>query len=761
MLTMPTSTRPRALSTTEPPSAKKLKTVHADEHNNNNNIKPESDLPDDSPPNTVPDASNGHLHHPKDYFADGVLDVSNVDRLKASYRSSEPFLHAVIDKLFQNDLLSKVKDECVGELSFTEKETDIYKVHQTGDLASLSYLAEQEVALLPNLLKLRDALYSQTFRDFLRKVTGCGPLSGKKQDMSVNSYKKGCHLLNHDDVIGTRSVSYILYMPMPEPESWKTEYGGSLELYPVKPGPDGVPEPECIPSKSITPSWNQFIFFEVQPGHSFHSVQEVIVDEGDCQRQRLSISGWFHRAQEGEEGYEGEPMDTTNSSLAQLTSTSTVYTPYPDIDDVLSSNPFATLKPEQLSYLSVFLDPVYLQPKVISALSKRFIDDSSIELHKFLCAPLAAKLEAGLRARDKDDGLDGDTRQGRVPRHTTGITENGPWTLQGPPHKSRYCSLSLSSRQTRMKDEEAIAALSSPTTTLEQLLSILETSLFPHPAFRTWLALIAQLLPTKYTAQARRFRPGLDYTLATSDDEQSILDVVLGLTPESSEEAKKREEKAARESMKGKKRARGSANEPEEEDEEPVGWEKGEWGGWECYMAPHEGEEDPAVYRSGSSKKKQDDSDNTHAQNGTKPSSTSTTTASRIAKHQNSRSLPVHGIVHHNQSTSSTSTGNNTSNPSTRPTNHAREKAGGDEDDDDEGEGEFDEEDEEDEDDGTLLTVQPGFNRLMLALRDEGVMRFVKYVSAAAPGSVWDVCGEYEVAMTEEEEDGVGEGEGE
>lgn len=64
-----------------------------------------------------------------------------------------------------------------------------------------------------------------------------------------------------------------------------------------------------------------------------------------------------------------------------------------------------------------------------------------------------------------------------------------------------------------------------------------------------------------------------------------------------------------------------------------------------------------------------------------------------------------------------------------------------------------DEDGDEDEDGGTLLTVQPGFNRLLLVLRDEGVMRFVKYVSAAAEGSRWDVCGEFEVGMVEEDED--------
>lgn len=136
--------------------------------------------------------------------------------------------------------------------------------------------------------------------------------------MSVNSYTRGCHLLNHDDVIGTRRVSYILYMPLPVGEPWRIEYGGALELYPVQEG-GAVPEPRTIPVKAIPPSWNQFVFFEVQPGKSFHSVEEVVVDrEG---HERLSISGWFHAAQPGEDGYvpgqAAAPQDSA-SSRAQL-----------------------------------------------------------------------------------------------------------------------------------------------------------------------------------------------------------------------------------------------------------------------------------------------------------------------------------------------------------------------------------------------------------------------------------------------------------
>lgn len=121
----------------------------------------------------------------------------------------------------------------------------------------------------------------------------------------------------------------------------------------------------------------------------------------------------------------------------------------------------------------------------------------------------------------------------------------------------------------------------------------------------------------------------------------------------------------------------------------------------QCYMAPHEEEDDPAVYRSGASKK------NPAGENG---------------------------AAAHARSSAQSS-----------PARNGKARQAHDEDDEDAT-------DSEDED-GTLLTVQPGFNRLLLVLRDEKVMRFVKYVSAAAEGSRWDVCGEYEVGMVEEDEE--------
>lgn len=146
------------------------------------------------------------------------------------------------------------------------------------------------------------------------------------------------HLLLHDDSISTRVVSWILYLPNSPTDApsssqlkpsangsflkgWDPAWGGSLELYPVASGEEvGIPGTKR--SDKVDVNWGQLIFFEVQPGRSYHSVEEVIVGDG---RQRLGVSGWFHRPIEGEEGYEPEDKEKKKqdlSSLAQIVSCS-------------------------------------------------------------------------------------------------------------------------------------------------------------------------------------------------------------------------------------------------------------------------------------------------------------------------------------------------------------------------------------------------------------------------------------------------------
>jgi Rps23 Pro-64 3,4-dihydroxylase Tpa1-like proline 4-hydroxylase len=81
-------------------------------------------------------------------------------------------------------------------------------------------------------------------------------------------------------------------------DPWHAEDGGALELYPLVPdsiesrceeegGIQGIPT--ATPTKCIVPTFNSMAIFRVQPGRSYHSVQEVY-----AHKPRISISGWFH-----------------------------------------------------------------------------------------------------------------------------------------------------------------------------------------------------------------------------------------------------------------------------------------------------------------------------------------------------------------------------------------------------------------------------------------------------------------------------------
>lgn len=111
---------------------------------------------------------------------------------------SEPYKHSVVRPLIDDALLRAAREEIIEELRFADKETDIYKVNQTGDLANLDGLPDTEKDRLKNVMKIRDAIFSPEFGLFIQRVTDCGPLSLKKKDMSINDYRDGCHLLNHE-----------------------------------------------------------------------------------------------------------------------------------------------------------------------------------------------------------------------------------------------------------------------------------------------------------------------------------------------------------------------------------------------------------------------------------------------------------------------------------------------------------------------------------------------------------------------------------
>ena len=165
---------------------------------------------------------------PPTFFNADVLGAAASDAARQSFDSAEPYTHVKLPGLFDEARLLAVRGE-LAQLQRTFKETDLFKVYQTGDLTNLDASHATHRAVLPATLALRDSLYSERFRSFVRRVTGCAPLTAQT-DCSCNAYRRGGHLLCHDDVIGTRCVSYILYLSRPG-RQWTPSLGGALELY--------------------------------------------------------------------------------------------------------------------------------------------------------------------------------------------------------------------------------------------------------------------------------------------------------------------------------------------------------------------------------------------------------------------------------------------------------------------------------------------------------------------------------------------------
>ena len=459
-------------------------------------------------------------------FRKDLFDPKVLRKYQEEYALSKPYRHAVIQELIDDSLLRKVRCEIRENVHFTPKETDIYKIHQSGDLANLDGLDDAALSKLPSLLKLRDALYSPAFRKYVATITNSGELSGRKTDMAINVYTPGCHLLCHDDVIGSRRVSYILYLTDPD-IPWQDEWGGALRLYPTSTfeGEDGeitkTPSPGF--SKIIPPAWNQLSFFAVQPGESFHDVEEVYhagdkkQEDNEGGRVRMAISGWYHIPQFGEEGYvEGEEGRLTEkSSLVQLQGKADQYDfPHEELRPVESSmkkREQGGLEAHHLDFLLKYMAPTYLTPDTIDQIAEHFTEECSVTLDGLLSKKFAARIRGYIEKQEAS----------KLPS-TSPAAEKGPWKVARPPHKHRFLYLQQSPSTNSSSNHDP--------TELNPIQELVEVFL-PSPEFRWWLEFTTNLLIENHSILARRFRRGQDYALATSHEGNPRLELCLGLTP--------------------------------------------------------------------------------------------------------------------------------------------------------------------------------------------------------------------------------------
>ncbi|KAI6770306.1 hypothetical protein HG530_004935 [Fusarium avenaceum] len=525
-------------------------------------------------------------------FRAGLFDKKVLNSYTKQYAQSEPYKHAVINGLVDDSLLRSVRSEIKANVEFTPKETDIYKIHQSGDLANLDGLDDESLAKLPSLLKLRDAIYSESFRNYVSHITDCGPLSGRKTDMAINIYTPGCYLLCHDDVIGSRRVSYILYLVDPD-TPWKPEWGGALRLFPVQEIKDKDGEVAKTPlpdvSKVIPPAWNQLSFFAVQPGESFHDVEEVYRAETKKQlekqggRIRMAISGWFHIPQIGEEGYiKGEEeRNAKNSGLMQLQGNPAQYDmPQPQVMKVDKQTNQEGFDEADLEFLLKYISPAYLVPDALEEISETFNEMFEITLPDILGKKFAQRLRDYVEAEEKKPTLE----------DTPTIEKTSSWRVAKPPHKARYLY-----QQPSGPDKLRTSKEESPIT---ELLDIF----LPSRQFRQWLQMATNTTVESADLLARRFRHGLDYTLATGHEGKARVEINLGFSPssgwgedEEEEEEEEETEKQTGKNAKGKGKAKAKAVEKKKEVEEVP-----EVGGQEIFMSgDDDADEDAAVYKAG------------------------------------------------------------------------------------------------------------------------------------------------------------------
>mmetsp|Transcript_21810 Transcript_21810/g.30612 ORF Transcript_21810/g.30612 Transcript_21810/m.30612 type:complete len:579 (-) Transcript_21810:185-1921(-) len=569
-------------------------------------------------------------------------------------------------------------------------------------------------------MKLRQTLYSSEFRSYMERIANLPPNTlTERVDCAANCHDTGCHLLCHDDVIGTRCISFIIYLTDPD-YAWSDADGGRLELYRGRMPDDHdsvvVKEdggrfmviPEAFPCKTILPTFNSMAYFQVTPGVSFHSVQEVFGD-----MPRLSIQGWYHASEPPQKSEEAtlqrlkstaDDEDTEGDfiplhTLSDTATTTTTIDPKSNVEN--NDNNHAQthtqmmVSSEDKSFLIQYINPTYLTQSSMNEIKERFEEESSIQLRHFLNDEWANKINKATSSCDKIDNVGngraslnyhvGVTTTKGSSSSTT--TNSSIWKAVGPAHKQRFLEYHhLSPHECNDNEKRTNERNLDPHENAGNSLHHLQTTVFASQPFGRFLASMTSLdVPVAYRGRVRRFRPGLDYTVAHHGilTKEPVLDATLCLCAGTGDQCIRdpitgdfimtENNGSSSSSIGGEYDANHDKMRKQRELlEADSAWESGDVGGFECYIAADEGD------------------------------------------------------THDTKSTTATNNNDDHDDVDLKQGNDASD--------------EYNE-----EDDTELLSVSASNNTLSLVYRDPGTMRFVKYVGSRAPSSRWDICIEYKV----------------
>lgn len=342
------------------------------------------------------------------------------------------------------------------------------------------------------------------------------------------------------------------------------------------------------------------------------------------------FSGWYHA--------KDTPAQMEDATLSRLKSTAKgedtegAFTPLKENKSISVASEDNTFSEKDRNFLSKYINNIYLGEENIISICKQFEEASSVQLRKFLKENWVQKLSIATAREDKACNLG----KGQAPAdYTVGV--GGSWKAVGPAHKQRFLEY--------VGDDILVEGMAETELSAGRLLIHLQRKVLQSAAFGRYLKHMTNLgMPLGYRGRARRFRPGLDYTVAHYGilTTKPVLDATLCFVAGNGNQCTFDE----------------ATGELIGSDEDAT-WESGDCGGFECYIAADDEEED-------------------------------------------------------------------------------RQEAA---------------DEYNDDDDTDLLSVSASNNVLSLVFRDEGTMRFVKYLGSAAPSSRWDLSMEYEVEEIEDDDE--------
>lgn len=191
----------------------------------------------------------------------------DLDKFKSlqEYSTAHPFPHAVIDKVFEDDILKKVASE------FPDSDSKLWTVFNQDSMKRLAcYRLDEMKGFTVTLLS---HLMGPEFVSAVRKMTGIENLLPSLSETAIHMMPPGSFTRIHLDFNHKYQTYRRVVLTLSLNEEWMDSWGGHLEFWDEK---------EL--KKKITPSINRLVIF-TNSEKSFHGNPSLIESpHGVCRK---------------------------------------------------------------------------------------------------------------------------------------------------------------------------------------------------------------------------------------------------------------------------------------------------------------------------------------------------------------------------------------------------------------------------------------------------------------------------------------------